>query len=279
MKTVYETKVKAKARRKEVRVRLGGKTGEAYILTRKSAKKLAASINKALGISVGSKAEPAVNPEGTQHQVVAWRVISVDGFPETTWIDGAPSAEQVQYEQSNGKKVEVLYGKGVLPEGLVTKQYYWQTTECQATSQQEKCCICWYDQGTGPMGELSQKSPNLFTWREKIEESKDEPAETPVQDKTWGGVPIKEIWFRAASWRDTTKPDSPTMWGIQVRMPGKSRYVNVAVNGEMAPYRTRLSARYAVQSLVRNEDMSAVSFVENTPIHLTLQSVVGVIGC
>jgi hypothetical protein len=46
------------------------------------------------------------------------------------------------------------------------RQYYCWNSACSATSQEQPDCICWYDQGTGP---LAHESPMI--WRtKKLEE-------------------------------------------------------------------------------------------------------------
>lgn len=46
-----------------------------------------------------------------------------------------------------------------------TRQYYYRVTECTAQNVDSPDCICWYDEGTGP---LADNKNIIRTWREKL---------------------------------------------------------------------------------------------------------------
>jgi hypothetical protein len=46
----------------------------------------------------------------------------------------------------------------------MTRQYYYKVNDCKATDARDPDCICWHDEGTGP---LSTGNFKPIEWRDK----------------------------------------------------------------------------------------------------------------
>ena len=47
-------------------------------------------------------------------------------------------------------------------------QYYYRTSECRASDADDKMCICWHEEGTGPFeNERHNSEVQIVCWRVK----------------------------------------------------------------------------------------------------------------
>lgn len=62
-------------------------------------------------------------------------------------------------------------------------QYFYRTNNCKAATAKAANCSCWYDEGTGPRGDVKYKldcpEARRLTWREKVSASR-EPKDIDV---------------------------------------------------------------------------------------------------
>lgn len=50
----------------------------------------------------------------------------------------------------------------------MTYQYYYKDNTCKAHSARDSDCICWHDEGTGPMGDVNRINGEVYlSWRIK----------------------------------------------------------------------------------------------------------------
>jgi hypothetical protein len=83
----------------------------------------------------------------------------------------------------------------------MTRQYFYKVDSCKALIAEDQNCICWHDEGTGPLPEHTRSPDNRCgSWREKPgphpgEErvkrilAKDVP-ENALESATYKGVPL-----------------------------------------------------------------------------------------
>jgi hypothetical protein len=82
------------------------------------------------------------------------------------------------------------------------RQYYYQVSACKAASHRDKDCICWHDEGTGPLADETESSPRYAChWRDK-----------PIQPEPQG--PSETAWALAQLLDGVQRHDLPNMTGL-----------------------------------------------------------------
>ena len=75
---------------------------------------------------------------------------------------------KIRYESPAGFTYRTTFNKGeweLLPlEEKPTRQYYYHVSKCRAEHSSDDTCICWHDEGTGP---LRHHPEEIGRWREK----------------------------------------------------------------------------------------------------------------
>ncbi len=69
-----------------------------------------------------------------------------------------------------------------------TRQYYYSNEDCTACSMDDPNCICWHDEGTGP---LANDPASVMTWRDRPATA---PSEKPPRHIKWQDIIGMPIW-------------------------------------------------------------------------------------
>lgn len=73
----------------------------------------------------------------------------------------------LSYEDRNKE----LHDQLSTAEQRVVRQYYFKNNSCKAESAHDPDCICWHDEGTGPMQPLPDGTyPVQMTWRKFVKD-------------------------------------------------------------------------------------------------------------
>ena len=79
---------------------------------------------------------------------------------------------KIRYESPAGFTYRTTFNKGeweLLPlEEKPTRQYYYRVNGCLAEDSSSETCICWHDEGTGP---LKDRPDRVHDWRDKPKEA------------------------------------------------------------------------------------------------------------
>lgn len=143
-------------------------------------------------------------------------------------LDAARFIEQDKPEWAKAARAAVEGSRTGAP---ATRQYYYRVNDCEASESRDPACICWHDEGTGP---LRDEPETIKSWRDKPMQAADERSEF---EKAWKDRP----WLA----EDESGKDTAWRWwqagraAQPVRSAATSKQVSafgmMKANGDLLP--------------------------------------------